>query len=57
MSEENYLSLLTNFRCFQQCTIFKYFNTSPEVTRLVVMMYIRYWLCQSKWLEGDRAVA
>jgi hypothetical protein len=30
---------------------FRYFNSSPEVIRLTVMMYIRYRHCQSKILN------
>jgi len=27
---------------------FRYFDSSPEVIRLVVMMYVKYGLCQPK---------
>lgn len=27
---------------------FRYFNSSPEVIRLVVMLYVRFRLCQTK---------
>ena len=31
---------------------FRWFDSSPEVIRLVVMMYVKYplWLCQTKSL-------
>ena len=29
----------------------RYFNSSPEVTRLAVMIHLRYWL--SLWQVGD----
>ena len=32
---------------------FRYFDSSPEVIRLVVMMYVKYplWLCQVNFAE------
>ena len=35
---------------------FRYFNSSPEVIRLVVMMYIRYPLCLPKTSSAGFAV-
>jgi acyl carrier protein len=35
---------------------FRYFNSSPEVIRLVVMMYVRYPLAQRRGSGGERGI-